>query len=612
MVSPGFHKKRPLSGANLLTYNSRNEERMIFVNIRELDLLNTLATQPYESQRILAETVGLSVGAVNNGLKQLVSQKLLTPEYALTEEAWQLLKQSKPRNAVILAAGYGMRMVPINVQCPKAMVEVGGEPLIERQIRQLQEAGIQEIYIVVGFMKEQFDYLIDKYGVKLIVNPDYAGKNNLHSMQLAAKHLGNTYIIPSDIYCLKNPFRCYEPYSWYMVSDSRDPESSVRVNRKSEAVRIAPEEEGNAMLGISYLLQEQSDALRKKMKAFCADPHYDHAFWEEALFEGEKMTVNARVVPARDFTEINTYEQLRELDGESRQLRSRTMDIAAEALGVTTNQIVNIEVLKKGMTNNSFLFECNGCRYIMRIPGAGTDQLINRREEASVYHALAGTGICEDVLYINPENGYKVTRFFENARVCDPENPQEVSRCMAFLRQFHQQALTVDHIFDIFEKIEFYESLWNGQPSVFRDYRQTKEGVLELKSYIEAQPRSLCLTHIDAVPDNFLFYTDAQGKEQLCLIDWEYAALQDPHVDIAMFAIYALYDRQQLDALIESYFPEGCPDAVRKKIYCYVAACGLLWSNWCEYKRFLGVEFGEYSLRQYRYAKDFTKLAKSM
>ena len=116
-----------------------------------------------------------------------------------------------------------------------------------------------------------------------------------------------------------------------------------------------------------------------------------------------------------------------------------------------------------------------------------------------------------------------------------------------------------------------------------------------------------CLTHIDAVPDNFLF-VEQDGKEEIRLIDWEYAGMQDPHVDIAMFCIYSLYDRKEIDKLIDIYFEGNCSRDVRIKIYCYIAACGLLWSNWCEYKRNLGVEFGEYSLRQYRYAKDYYKI----
>ena len=178
---------------------------------------------------------------------------------------------------------------------------------------------------------------------------------------------------------------------------------------------------------------------------------------------------------------------------------------------------------------------------------------------------------------------------------------------MKRLRAFHELKLKVGHEFDIFGQMEFYETLWNGIPSAYKDYRETKENVLSLKSYIEAHVKEKVLTHIDAVPDNFLF-VNKNGKEDIRLIDWEYAGMQDPHVDIAMFCIYSLYDRSQVDNLIESYFPEGCDDVIRIKIYCYIAACGLLWSNWCEYKRNLGVDFGEYSLRQYRYAKEYYRI----
>jgi len=114
------------------------------------------------------------------------------------------------------------------------------------------------------------------------------------------------------------------------------------------------------------------------------------------------------------------------------------------------------------------------------------------------------------------------------------------------------------------------------------------------------------------VPDNFLFCTRPDGSEELQLTDWEYAGMQDPHVDVAMFAIYSLYDRRETDGLIDLYFENACDEMTRAKIYCYVAMCGLLWSNWCEYKRKLGVEFGEYSLRQYRYAKEYFGYARAL
>ena len=76
-----------------------------------------------------------------------------------------------------------MRMVPINVEVPKGILEIKGEPLIERLIKQLHEVGVFNIDIVVGFMKEQYDYLIDKYHVNLIYNKDYMTKNNLYSLK---------------------------------------------------------------------------------------------------------------------------------------------------------------------------------------------------------------------------------------------------------------------------------------------------------------------------------------------------------------------------------------------------------------------------------------------
>lgn len=576
------------------------------MNKQESDILNNLFVESFINQRILSETSGYSLGVVNKCIKSLIKDGYLDDYIRPTEKAREEFQAKSPKNAIILAAGFGMRMVPINTQSPKALMEVNGEPLIERTIKHLHEVGVTNIYVVVGFMKEQFEYLIDEFDVELIVNEDYASKNNLHSLALAADHLSNSYIVPCDIWCDRNPFHRHELYSWYMVSNLVDNESNVRVNRKMELVSVPEKQGGNAMVGISYLVEDQSKVIRERLKTLDSNSRYDGAFWEETLYENDRMIVQARVVHANNVVEINTYEQLRELDEESNHLKSDAINIIAKTLGVTTSEVVDITVLKKGMTNRSFLFTCRDKKYIMRIPGEGTDQLINRREEAEVYKAIDGKHISDDIAYINPENGYKITEFLEGARVCNSDDVNDLKSCMEKLREFHCQKLTVDHEFNIFDQIHFYETLWDGTPSIYRDYEKTKANVLSLKRYIDEHVEIRCLTHIDAVPDNFLFTSEGDIR----LIDWEYAGMQDPHVDIAMFCIYALYNKRQVDRLINIYFENKCPDETRIKIYCYIAACGLLWSSWCEYKRSLGVEFGEYSLRQYRYAKDYYKIVK--
>lgn len=577
------------------------------MNNSKQDILNNLIKEPFINQRILAAQTGHSLGIVNRSIKELISEGYLDEEIRPTEKALREAKEKAPKNAIILAAGFGMRMVPINTETPKGLLEIKGERLIERTIRQLHEVGITEIYVVVGFMKEQYEYLIDEYGVDLIVAPDYATKNNLHSLKTAADHLSNSYIIPCDIWCEKNPYSRNELYSWYMVSDLVDDDSTVRVNRKQELVVQKEQAGGNAMIGICYLLETEAEIVRERLEELGRDSRYDGAFWEETLYRKDRMIVTARVVHAADAVEINTYEQLREIDSDSSQLQTDAIQVICEALGAQQNEVTNITVLKKGMTNRSFLFSCKDKKYIMRIPGEGTDQLINRRQEAAVYQTIAGRRICDEIAYINPENGYKITEYLEGARVCDAENEEDLQKCMKKLREFHGQKLRVDHSFDLFGQMEYYESLWEGTPSAYKDYEKTKAHVLQLKDYIEANAGERVLTHIDAVPDNFLF-VEENGKEEIRLIDWEYAGMQDPHVDIAMFCIYSLYKKEQVDHLIDLYFEGNCDDRTRIKIYCYIAVCGLLWSNWCEYKRKLGVEFGEYSLRQYRYAKDYYKI----
>ena len=574
------------------------------MNKQESDILNTLLLEPFINQRILAEVSGHSLGVVNRSLKELIKADYLDDSIRPTVKAITEFKQKTPQRAVILAAGFGMRMVPINTEMPKGLLEVNGEPLIERIIKQLHEVGIKKIYVVVGFMKEKYEYLMDAYGVELVVNADYAAKNNLHSVKLVKEHLENAYIIPCDIWCDRNPFHQHELYSWYMVSDLVDNESNVRVNRKMELVTVPESSGGNAMIGICYLVKEDAETVAEHIDELCKNQRYDGAFWEEALYNKDRMIVAARVVHSADVVEINTYEQLREIDSDSNQLKTDAIHVICEALKTGSEAITDITVLKKGMTNRSFLFTCKDKKYIMRIPGEGTDQLINRRQEAAVYHAIADKNICDDIAYINPENGYKITEFLEGARVCDPTDYEDVKKCMKRLRKFHEMKLKVNHEFDIFGQMEFYETLWEGTPSIYNDYEKTKANVLSLKPYIDTHTEEKVLTHIDAVPDNFLF-VEKDGKEEIRLIDWEYAGMCDPLIDIAMCSIYSYYSQEELDHLLEEYLQHAPSDEERFVTYAYAALGGFLWALWAVFKSMEGREFGDYTIVMYRYAKNY-------
>ena len=333
-------------------------------------------------------------------------------------------------------------------------------------------------------------------------------------------------------------------------------------------------------------------------------------FWEKALTnEADQLMLTPFYLDSEEGVEFNTYEQLVEFQEDDDQLHVQAIDIIEECLKTSKEHIKNIRTLKKGMTNRSFIFSCNDERYIMRIPGKGTDELIDRQEEAEVYKVIEEKGYGEPILFIDPKSGYKLTKYMENTRNCDIDNWNDIANCMEYLKKFHKEGLKVNHTFDLYKEINFYEKL-RGKTSLYSDYDLVKENVFSLKEYIDKQEKQWTLCHIDANADNFLI--DKNDEQKITLIDWEYAGMQDPHVDVAMFGIYAMYDKEKMDRLIDTYFDGKVRKNVRVKIYAYIATCGLLWSNWCEYKHSLGIDFGEYSLAQYRYAKEYYQYAKEL
>lgn len=573
------------------------------MNKQLLEIFQLKLNNPQLTQRNLAKKMGWSLGKTNKLLERLKELSLFNSDFSLTEKGKEYIKNHHPRKAVILAAGYGMRMVPINTEEPKGLLEINGEPLIERLINQLHEIGVHKIYVVVGFMKEHYEYLIDQYDVKLIVNPHYGDYKNLYSLYLAKQYLEKSYIIPCDVWFKSNPFSSIEDQSWYLFSDQKVNNSNWQVTKQGIVRRTTRSNLGNRMVGIAYLNKPDADYLSHLLETAINNDMMLGHFWEQLLNQDNKFILNGKLANDSSFSEINSYEQLRDLDFNSSHLQNDAMKVIEQIFKTDLRGIQKIRVLKKGMTNRSFLFEHDGQRYIMRIPGEGTGELINRQEEYDVYQKLKGISWTERVLYLNPQNGYKLSAFINNARNSDATNWHEVDRCMTLLRKLHNSSLKVNHTFKLYDQINFYEKLRKSK-SAYPEYSAVKAQVNRLKPFIKkhAKPKTLC--HIDANPDNFVF----DQNDHLYLIDWEYAGMQDPDVDVAMFAIYAMYDKQQIDKLIDIYYQQTCDQVARYKIYAYIAVCGLLWSNWCEYKQSLGLDFGEYSLAQYRYAKNYSSL----
>ena len=186
-------------------------------------------------------------------------------------------------NAIILAAGKSKRFKPISDYCPKGLSIVKGEVLVERQIKQLQAVGISDITLVVGYKKEMFFYLADKYNVKIVVNEQYDTQDNVSSLRLVLDQLDNTYICSVDNYYPENLFNTYEYrgfYSTIYVENNSD-EWVVRTDEAGliNDVNIgAPS--GHIMLGFVYFDREFSENFRRVIHDVEGIDEYNHHVWE--------------------------------------------------------------------------------------------------------------------------------------------------------------------------------------------------------------------------------------------------------------------------------------------------------------------------------------------
>lgn len=201
-------------------------------------------------------------------------------EEQITEKGYEELEKYRVDNAIIMAAGFGVRSLPLSRVVPKGLYEVKGEVLIERQIRQLREAGVSEIVVVVGYLKEKFQYLKEKYQVILVENEDYYRYNNISSIYAAKDYLKRSYICCSDNYFSENVFQEYVYDSYYSCKYTEGYAEEYCVNRM-EGPYIAEIVKGGShawytigeaffsaefsRVFLKYLLQEYDDPKTRKM-----------------------------------------------------------------------------------------------------------------------------------------------------------------------------------------------------------------------------------------------------------------------------------------------------------------------------------------------------------
>ena len=268
----------------------------------------------------------------------------------------------KVDNAIIMAAGTSSRFAPLSYEKPKALIEVRGEVLIERQIRQLRQAGIEEVVVVTGYKAEQFEYLKDKYGVVLINNPYYLTRNNNSSIYAAREYIKNSYICSSDNYFITNPFESDVDESYYSAVYMEGDTGEWCISEDDgwiKDVKVGGQDSW-VMLGHVFWSESFSRSFLHILEDEYEWPETADKLWETIYIEHiNELPMKIRKYPADFIFEFDTLDELREFDTSYiTNTRSEILTKIACELGVEEKEIRSVKAFKdKDNAAAGFSFE---------------------------------------------------------------------------------------------------------------------------------------------------------------------------------------------------------------------------------------------------------------
>lgn len=522
-------------------------------------------------------------------------------------------------NAIILAAGKSNRFAPFIYEKPKSLFRVKGEILIERQIEQLHQAGINEIYIVVGYMKEKFFYLEQKYGVHLIPNNEFGRKGNLYSLYMARKYLSNTFVCCGDHYFVNNPFD-------FTNDENRSYRACARIDGKfrefgveiSDADVITSITVGGcdswAMVGYAYFNERFSREFRSFMEQEINDFGVAPMFWEE--FYGnhiKQLTLYTKKYEACEMLDFDSIDDLRTFDSEFLiNVDSEIISNICDTLKCEPNDIKDISVINAGLTNVSFAFtvesgwgakgENSSIKYVYRHPGGTAGNLIDRQAELFAQMSAKDIGIDKSVIHMEL-SGWKVSYFVHNAKNCNFEKyDEQLKVAMEYLHRLH--AVKSDSTVKVFDDVAEGKKLMNiasaTKGNLQKEFAEIIEKVDKLYPLVKADAERLgyvlVLCHNDTYEPNYLY--DDNGE--IYLIDWEYAGMNYAANDIGCILCRYDWTDAQIERYLKAYVGRELTEDEHRYYMAFLPISAFYWFCWGLYKGSVGDDDSFFFLPAYR------------
>ena len=515
---------------------------------------------------------------------------------ALTEAGMAEVEPCKVKNAIILAAGGDDISAKSVYSMPKGLFMKDGETLIERQIRQLRDVGIEDITVVIAYKQELYFFLQDKWGVNLEINPNLKN-NNIYSLWTVRNYLGSTYICNCDNYFEENPFNAYE-YNSFHATVYKEDASNELVVRKNESGRILEvhscAKQGECIYGHAYMDPAFSARFVRFMEDEIEDFRINKLFWEEYVSRhADDLDMYVHEYSPDVVFEFDSIQEIQNIEGLFLgNVSGRINKTICEVLDCTENEISDIVVLEKGLSNILFTFVVRGERYIYRYPGDSTAFFIYRKNEC-VAQKLAAKAHADDTYVYIDEEGNKISKFREN--VIDIhgvyyEDVELMKRVAKKIRAFHDEGYDLpnwqEYDYDpVYQTERLFKEASKMKGDLFKIFEKEWAIVRKLQKYadMDGVPHTMC--HNDINIDNVLLTQDT-----LDIIDWEFAGYNDPGYDFGRVIAGLEYEAEEpkIKDILEAYFGRPATEKEHLHWMAYTTIHNWYYVGWALYKESIG------------------------
>lgn len=493
--------------------------------------------------------------------------------------------------------------------------------LIDRTLSILREVGISRILMIVGYRAELFEkYKCDD--VILIKAPNFEFTGSMASLAAASEYINDDFIlVEGDTFFEKKVLEGLSAVKTgnclVTTEESGSGDECFIESQSGFITKISKDKHSicnfeGELLGISLITYDTYQAMLSKWRrSNNSYLNYEHVLMDVTTPLDRPFLFFKNLIWG-DVDNPEDFKRLKEVT--CRTLRRKEDPFDKENLlhylteifpgkDISRAEIIQIG----GMSNKNFRVNYEGMSYVLRVPGPGSEGMVERSNEE--FNAIEGCrmGVNPEIRYFNSKTGIKLADFVENAETLNAGTIQRhdnLRKIADIYNRIHNSHVRLKNEFNLFQEIEKYDRLVaKASAQMYEGWNDFKPKVMGLESRLNKLGVELCACHNDAVPENFIKADDGT----IYLIDWEYSGMNDPLADFAALFLEGEFSDDSKDYFLKKYYKDAVPSNIEERILCYEILWDTLWTQWTVIKEAWGDDFGSYGIDRYTRAKENLK-----